>query len=101
MKGVLKMALIERSDILEKLGQLDRFMDNEGDVLVSVRDVGKIINLMPAVNAEPVIDGVWLYYTNDEGKARWRCSQCGKICHKHPHDKQRCSVCGAHMRMEG
>lgn len=50
---------------------------------------------------EPVIHAIWEYYTNDEGKARWRCSHCRKICHKHPHDKKRCSVCGAHMRMEG
>lgn len=49
---------------------------------------------------EPVIPAVWQYYTNDEGKARWRCSHCGKLCHKNPHDKKRCSICGAHMRME-
>jgi len=49
---------------------------------------------------EPVIDAVWQYYTNDEGKARWRCTNCGKVCHKNPHDKRRCSICGAHMSME-
>ena len=49
---------------------------------------------------EPVIHAVWQYYINDEGKARWRCSNCGKVCHKNPYDKRRCSICGAHMRME-
>lgn len=44
--------------------------------------------------------GVWVYYLNDEGKARWKCDQCGKICHRNPHDKNYCSNCGAKMRME-
>lgn len=44
---------------------------------------------------------VWKYYLNDEGKARWRCSYCGKVCHRNPHDKRYCSICGKAMRMEG
>lgn len=44
--------------------------------------------------------GVWKYETDDEGKARWKCSKCGKVCHKHPHDKLYCSRCGSKMRME-
>lgn len=43
---------------------------------------------------------VWQYYTNDEGKARWRCSECGKICRRDPRDKKFCSACGAEMRCE-
>ena len=43
--------------------------------------------------------GTWLYYVNDEGKARWKCSICGKICHKHPYEKRYCSKCGAKMKM--
>ena len=39
----------------------------------------------------------WLYYTNEEGKARWKCSACGKICHRNPHDKIYCSHCGCKM----
>lgn len=44
---------------------------------------------------------VWKYYLNDEGKARWRCSYCGKVCHRNPYDKRHCSICGKTMRMEG
>lgn len=44
--------------------------------------------------------GTWKYYVNDEGKARWKCSCCGKICHKHPGVKYYCSNCGARMQME-
>ena len=44
---------------------------------------------------------VWKYYLNDEGRARWRCSYCGKVCHRNPHDKRYCSICGKVMRMEG
>lgn len=42
----------------------------------------------------------WIYYLNDEGKARWKCSKCGKICRRNPHDKRYCSWCGAKMEME-
>lgn len=59
-----------------------------------------LVKSAPTIEVEPVIDAVWQYYTNDEGKARWRCTNCGKVCHKNPHDKRRCSICGAHMRME-
>jgi transcriptional regulator with XRE-family HTH domain len=49
---------------------------------------------------EPIVNAVWKYYTNDEGKARWKCSKCGKLCRRDPHEKKRCSCCGAHMRTE-
>jgi ABC-type ATPase with predicted acetyltransferase domain len=44
--------------------------------------------------------GVWVYYTNDENKARWKCSVCGKVCKHNPFYKYYCSNCGCHMRME-
>ena len=48
---------------------------------------------------EEIINAAWDYYVNDEGHARWRCSNCGKICRKHPYEKRFCSKCGAHMTM--
>lgn len=44
--------------------------------------------------------GTWVYYMNDENKPRWKCSCCGKICKRLPHDKLYCSHCGAKMRLE-
>ena len=44
--------------------------------------------------------GVWKYYINDEGRARWKRSECGKLCKRIPTDKIYCSQCGAKMRME-
>lgn len=41
--------------------------------------------------------GKWEYYTNDEGKARWKCSECGKIVHRFPAEKLYCSRCGARL----
>ena len=60
----------------------------------------RAIRNAPTEKVEPVVDGIWQYYVNDEGKARWRCNQCGKICRRDPHDKHRCASCGAHMRKE-
>ena len=44
--------------------------------------------------------GKWLYYRNDEGKARWKCSECGKVCKHNPYYKLYCSHCGSKMRLE-
>ena len=44
--------------------------------------------------------GTWQYYTNDEGKARWKCSECGKVCRRDPREKRYCSACGCEMGME-
>ena len=44
--------------------------------------------------------GKWLYYRNDEGKARWKCSECGKIVKRLPSDKFYCSRCGVKLRLE-
>ena len=41
--------------------------------------------------------GTWLYYVNDEGKARWKCSECGKIVHRFPAAIQLFSRCGARL----
>ena len=42
----------------------------------------------------------WLYYVNDEGKARWKCSACGAVKHKNPYYKQFCSQCGRRVKLE-
>ena len=42
----------------------------------------------------------WEYGLNEEKQARWKCSVCGKICHKNPYDKKYCSRCGCAMKME-
>ena len=49
---------------------------------------------------EVPIEATWRYYTNDEGRPRWRCGNCGKIIRHGAHEKKRCSCCGAHMRTE-
>lgn len=50
-------------------------------------------------HSEPIVNAVWVYYTNDEGKARWRCSECGHVVKHDPNDYKRCA-CGAHMTKE-
>lgn len=50
--------------------------------------------------AKPDIVAVWKYVTDDDNRPRWVCSNCGKVCHKNPHDKYYCSRCGAWMSMQ-
>lgn len=53
-----------------------------------------------AEHVKAVKFGTWVYYVNDEGKARWRCSLCGKACRRIPIEKRFCSSCGTPMRLE-
>lgn len=71
--------------------------DADGNVCIHnlIADVAEVME-----HSEPIVNAVWRYYVNDEGKARWRCSKCGKLCRRDPHDKKRCSSCGAHMMKE-
>ena len=48
----------------------------------------------------PVLTAEWVYYVNEEHKARWKCSACGKIVRRLPYDKHYCSNCGAKMESE-
>ena len=49
---------------------------------------------------KPAKFGKWVYYINDEGKARWKCSECGKVCHRDPYGKNYCSRCGSRNMKE-
>ena len=42
----------------------------------------------------------WIYYLNDEGKARWKCSECGKVVKHNPHEDYYCKNCGCKMSMQ-
>lgn len=94
------MALIERKALIDKLSEIPGFKDEECETLIPLRDVRTLINMIPIVEAEPVDKERWHYYVNDEGKARWRCTRCGKVCRRDPHDKKWCSGCGAKMTKE-
>ena len=43
---------------------------------------------------------VWVYSTDEEGKPKWTCKNCGKVVHKDPADKLYCSRCGMRARKE-
>lgn len=72
--------------------------DADGNVCIHdlIADVAEVME-----HSEPIIHAEWRYYVNDENRPRWRCSNCRKLCRRNPHDKKRCSTCGAHMKMEG
>ena len=71
----------------------------DGDfVAVNYITAKRTLELMKKL--EVPVEAVWHYYVNDEGKARWKCSHCGKIVRRLPNDKVRCSTCGSRMRME-
>ena len=45
-------------------------------------------------------EGMWVYCPDDEHRARWKCSRCGKFVHKDPAEKLYCAACGQRNRKE-
>lgn len=45
------MALIKREDLVEKLCEIPGYFDEERDLLIPIRDVRKLISIMPTVDA--------------------------------------------------
>lgn len=72
--------------------------DLDGDyVTISYITAKRMLELLKKL--EVPVYGVWRYYVNEEGKARWKCSNCGHIVKHDPNDYKRCA-CGAHMSKE-
>ena len=67
-------------------------------VYVDIVTARRTVELLKKLEAP--IEAKWHYYTNDEGKPRWKCTNCGKMTRRDPNDKKRCSCCGAHMSKE-
>lgn len=89
--------LIDGSAMLNRV----KTLYDDGHVDLSYYNIVKeAIQMETPIDAVPVRMGVWKYYTNDENKARWKCSGCGKVCRRNPADKLYCSTCGARMRKE-
>lgn len=87
--------------------QIETAIDSYDDATAEYEDDVVLVNLITARRTvellkkmEVPIEAKWHYYTNDEGKPRWRCTNCGRICKRNPYDKQRCSTCGAHTTLE-
>ncbi len=68
--------------------------DWEDCVLIDWKTIEDAIALLKGKSA------TWVYTTNDENRARWKCSACGKICKCRPTDKRFCSHCGAKMKFQ-
>jgi len=81
----------------EKYGG-DEFGHDFDDVHVDIITAQRTVELLKML--EVPIEAKWHYYTNEEGKARWKCTNCGRMCKRNPYDKQRCSTCGAHTTLE-
>ena len=67
----------------------------QAPVHVNIITARRTVELLKKLEAP--IEAKWRGYTNDEGKPRWKCTNCGKIVKRPPNDKKRCSICGARM----
>ena len=69
-------------------------------VMVGIKEVTAKRTVELLKKLEVPINAKWHYYTNDEGRPRWKCTNCGKIVRREPTEKKRCSRCGAYMNKE-
>lgn len=88
-------------DGLKRIVDDDKMWRKADYYAMTCKEALEVIGAKPTVSVIDSTPTVWTYYTNDEGKARWKCSACGKICKRRPTDKRYCSQCGKPMRMEG
>jgi rRNA maturation endonuclease Nob1 len=94
-----------RQQLIEQLESAIRDFEKYGDdefgadsVHIDIITAQRTVELLKKLEVK--VEAVWHYYVNDEGKPRWKCTYCGKIVRRVPHDKTRCSCCGAHMSEE-
>lgn len=67
-------------------------VDEDGDILVSVRDVKKALDQTPAADVAEVRRGEWVYGENE----MCHCSECGNEEPEHAISPY-CPYCGAQM----
>lgn len=70
----------------------------QAPVHVNIITARRTVELLKKLEAP--VEAKWHGYTNEEGKARWKCTNCGKLVRRRPSDKKRCSWCGAYMSEE-
>ena len=70
----------------------------QAPVHVNIITARRTVELLKKLEAP--VEAKWHYYTNDEGKARWKCTNCGKIIRRGAHEKLYCSRCGARLQPE-
>ena len=94
----LKQMMIEQFDkAIDECANRDCSDDeHKHDVFIDDIAAKRLFELLKRIPK----DAKWHYYTNDEGKPRWKCTECGKLCRRRPTDKLYCSRCGSKMSFE-
>lgn len=93
-----------RQQMIEQLqADIDDFENDDAkldddSVAVDIITARRTVELLKKLEAP--VEAKWHGYTNEEGKARWKCTNCGKLVRRRPSDKKRCSWCGAYMSEE-
>ena len=94
-----------RQQVVEQLqtdiNDFEKYGDDEYGpdmVAVDIVTARRTVELLKKLDAP--VEAKWHGYTNEEGKARWKCTNCGKLVRRRPSDKKRCSWCGAYMSEE-
>ena len=85
-----------QTDIADHEDDCGKLCDDS--VAVDIVTARRTVELLKKLEAP--VEAKWHYYTNEEGKARWKCTNCGKLVRRRPSDKKRCSWCGAYMSEE-
>lgn len=98
MNGVDELRQQVIAELETAIADCEKFGNDEygqAPVHVNIITARRTVELLKKL--ETPVEAKWRGYTNDEGKPRWKCTNCGKIVKRPPNDKKRCSICGARM----
>lgn len=84
-------------DLISRKALKDALWEKEWSIYPPIDDIDDVIDMQPAVDAEPVRHGMWRHLGGDE----WCCTMCGEVIHtegrwERPSGKY-CRECGARM----
>ena len=92
---------MERTELIKELRILRTWAATDNSDAMDCRRIRDVCDAaLEMLEETERVEGCWKYDMDDEGRARWRCSRCGKAVHRDPAEKLYCSRCGARCRKE-
>lgn len=69
--------LISRAEMLEALGHFNDYVNGDPHFLNGIETAKEITENLPAVDAVPVVHGMWIEVDEGDGDYTYDCSVCG------------------------
>ena len=97
-----RMRLIDADVLYKTIDQEADFYGGFGDNVITASELRRCIEMVPTIDAVPVVHGLWVYGEDDYDDSTYYCSACGEpwtlIAGTPQENNMRyCPFCGAKM----